>query len=109
MKNKHQLEIMARYMAFLAVGAKNAGLAEESRRAGSAVQLLEWVCDHRNPSSEPLDAAYATAKSAYRELKKAFPEKSMEEMLELLPSHLLDTAMAQIMNQAPPTEEARNE
>lgn len=93
MKNKHQIEIMSRYLAFLSFGAKASGLTEESNRAGAGSQLLMWVCDQKTASSEHLDGAYRQAKSAFRQLKKEYPTATMTELLDLLPAYLMEQAM----------------
>jgi hypothetical protein len=99
MKNKHQLEIMSRYLAFLSFGAKNAGLTEESNRAGAAAQLLQWACDQRNASTEALDENYQKAKSAFRQLKKDFPDVSHAELMDMLPGYLMEEAMKNMVTQ----------
>jgi hypothetical protein len=100
-KNKHQIEIMSAYLAYLSIGAKMNGLGEESNRAGAAAQLLQWVVDQKNASSDALDESYRAAKSAFRQLKKQFPSASHPELLDLLPSFLLDETMKSAMAQGP--------
>ena len=101
---------MARYLAFAALGAKSCGLTEESNRAGAAAQLLQWVCDQKNPSSEHLDNAYQQTKSAFRQLKKEFPDLSMNELLDLLPGYMMDQTLRQMAEQQPaPESQSTNE
>jgi hypothetical protein len=97
MKNKHQLEIMAAYMAYLSVGAAQSGLKSEAERAGSAAQLLQWVVDQKTPSTPGLDQAYQKAKGAFRALKKELPGSSHAEILDLLPQYLMDETRKQYL------------
>lgn len=88
---------MSAYLAYLSVGAQMSGMREEANRAGSAAQLLQWVCDQKNASTEAMDENYKIAKSAFRQLKKNFPQSSHPELLEMLPSFLMDLAMQRTM------------
>lgn len=96
---------MARYLAFLSFGAKASGLVEESNRAGSGAQLLQWVCDERHASSEHLDKAYQEAKGAFRRLKKEFPTATMKELLDMLPGYLMEQTMRAGMSQPQPNNQ----
>lgn len=97
MKNKHQLELMAAYMAYLSVGAAQSGLKAESELAGSAMHLLQWAVDQKTPSTGSLDEEYRKAKGAFRQLKKQFPDSSHAELLDMLPQYLMEETRKQYL------------